>query len=45
SDIIYMKVFGTNMIVVNSQKATKEMFDKKSAMYGDRPRMTMINEV
>uniref|UniRef100_A0A0W0FRE5 Putative cytochrome P450 n=1 Tax=Moniliophthora roreri TaxID=221103 RepID=A0A0W0FRE5_MONRR len=45
SDIIHMNVFGTNMIIVNSQKAAKEMFDKKSALYGDRPRMTMVNEV
>ncbi|KAF9261712.1 cytochrome P450 [Marasmius fiardii PR-910] len=45
SDLIHLNVFGTHLIIINSQKAAKELFDKKSAMYGDRPRMTMINEI
>ncbi|KAG7094933.1 hypothetical protein E1B28_005736 [Marasmius oreades] len=45
SDLIHLNVFGTHLIVVNSHKAAKELFDKRSAMYGDRPRMTMINEL
>ncbi|KAL0579349.1 hypothetical protein V5O48_002682 [Marasmius crinis-equi] len=45
SDVVHFEVFGNHVIVINSQKAAKDLFDKKSALYGDRPRMTMINEL
>jgi hypothetical protein len=28
---------GTHLVVVNSAKAAKELFDKRSALYSDRP--------
>ncbi|KAJ7064904.1 cytochrome P450 [Mycena amicta] len=46
SDVIHMKVFGTDILVVNSAKAASDLFGHKSALYSDsRPRMPMIQEV
>jgi cytochrome P450 len=45
SDVIHLKILGTDVIVVNSAEASKELFEKKSALYTDRPRMTMINDI
>ncbi|KAJ8081845.1 hypothetical protein PM082_007691 [Marasmius tenuissimus] len=45
SDIVHFEAFGTQVVVINSQQAAKDLFDKKGALYGDRPRMTMINEI
>ena len=36
SDIIHFEAFGTHVVVINSQQAAKDLFDKKSALYGDR---------
>ncbi|KAJ8080303.1 hypothetical protein AAF712_003741 [Marasmius tenuissimus] len=45
SDIIYFNVFGTSFVVVNSYDAAQELFEKRSAIYSDRPRFTMLNEL
>lgn len=36
SDVIYLKVAGTDIIVVNSQSAANEVFEKKSSIYSSR---------
>lgn len=38
-DIIYIKTFGQPMIILGSLKAANELFDKRSSIYSDRPRM------
>ncbi|KAH9973229.1 cytochrome P450 [Lactifluus volemus] len=47
SDIVHAKMFGTNIIVLNSAKAANELLDGRSAIYSDRPAMpgltTLIN--
>jgi len=45
SDVLHLKVLGTNIIIVNSTQAAKALFGQKSAIYSDRPRMTMISEL
>ncbi|KAJ3932378.1 MAG: cytochrome P450 [Lentinula lateritia] len=45
SDLIHLNVFGTHVLVVNSAEVAKALFEGKSALYGDRPRMTMLNEL
>ncbi|KAJ3892985.1 cytochrome P450 [Lentinula edodes] len=45
SDLIHLNVFGTHILVVNSAEVAKALFEGKSALYGDRPRMTMLNEL
>lgn len=36
SDVVHVDVLGTHMIIVNSTKAAKELFDKRSSIYSDR---------
>ncbi|KAL0578166.1 hypothetical protein V5O48_003832 [Marasmius crinis-equi] len=45
SDVIYLNVFGTDIVVVNSYEGAQELFEKRSAIYSDRPRFTMLNEL
>jgi len=45
SDVIRVNVLGTNIIVVNSLDAATDLFDKKSAIYNDRPHLTMLNDL
>ncbi|TFK41265.1 cytochrome P450 [Crucibulum laeve] len=44
-DIIYMDVFGTETIVLNSLQAAIELLEKRSANYTDRPDMIMANDL
>ncbi|KAI0659485.1 cytochrome P450 [Cubamyces menziesii] len=45
SDIIYLNLAGTPVIVVNSAQAAHDLFEKRSALYSDRTRMPMLNEL
>ncbi|THU90783.1 cytochrome P450 [Dendrothele bispora CBS 962.96] len=45
SDIIYLNICGTSIVVVNSLEVADDLFDKRSSIYSNRPRMTMVNEL
>ncbi|KAJ7147791.1 cytochrome P450 [Mycena crocata] len=45
SDIIHLDAAGTSIIVLSSMEAVRELFDKRSSLYSDRPRLTMLNEL
>ncbi|TFK38145.1 cytochrome P450 [Crucibulum laeve] len=45
SDIIHLNLAGTPMIVLNSRKATHELLERRSAIYSDRPRFRMLNDL
>lgn len=36
SDILSVKVFGMNLIIVNSLEAATDLLDKRSSIYSDR---------
>lgn len=38
-DVVYVQVFGSPLVILNSVKATTELFEKRSANYADRPPM------
>ncbi|PPQ88229.1 hypothetical protein CVT24_002733 [Panaeolus cyanescens] len=38
-DVFCINAFRTRVIIVNSMKAAKELFDKRSAIYSDRPKL------
>ena len=38
-DIIYVEVFGKPMVIINSVKIAKDLLDKRSLIYSDRPRL------
>ncbi|KAJ8689930.1 hypothetical protein PTI98_012785 [Pleurotus ostreatus] len=45
SDIIHFNVVGQPVIVLGSAKRCFDLFDKRSAIYSDRPRLPMILEL
>ncbi|KAJ6526420.1 cytochrome P450 [Mycena capillaripes] len=45
SDIIHLNVVGTPIIVLNSVEAANDLLAKRSAIYSDRPRLTMFREL
>ncbi|KAF9260164.1 cytochrome P450 [Marasmius fiardii PR-910] len=45
TDIVYLNVGGTNLLVLNSIQATDDLLEKRSSIYSGRPRFTMINEL
>ncbi|KAI0920701.1 hypothetical protein AcW1_002368 [Taiwanofungus camphoratus] len=45
SDVIYLNLCGTPVVVVNSTEAAFELFERRSSLYSDRPRMTMLNDL
>lgn len=44
-NVVYVKVLGQNIIFVNSAKAAYELFEKKSAICSDRPRLPLLREL
>ncbi|KAF8210798.1 cytochrome P450 [Mycena galopus ATCC 62051] len=42
SDIIHLNAMGTSIVVLSSLEAVKELFEKRSSLYSDRPRLPMI---
>uniref|UniRef100_A0A0W0FXJ5 Cytochrome p450 n=1 Tax=Moniliophthora roreri TaxID=221103 RepID=A0A0W0FXJ5_MONRR len=45
SDLVSFNLLGTIVVVVNSFEADQELFEKRSALYSDRPRFTMAKRV
>ncbi|KAJ3010156.1 hypothetical protein NUW54_g2574 [Trametes sanguinea] len=41
-DVVYLKVFGTSTVVLNSLEAARDLLDKRSSKYSDRPPMTLL---
>ncbi|KAF8523765.1 cytochrome P450, partial [Hysterangium stoloniferum] len=41
-DLIYLNVLGTSLLYVNSAKMAYELFDKRWAIYSDRPILPMV---
>ena len=36
-DVFYMKVLGSPIVVLNSEKAARDLLEKRSSIYNDRP--------
>lgn len=43
--MLYLNVLGTDIIVLNSVEACRELLDKRSLIYSSRPNMTMMNDL
>ncbi|KZW03032.1 cytochrome P450 [Exidia glandulosa HHB12029] len=43
--VTYLRIFTSDVIVLNTMKAATDLMDKRSAVYSDRPRFTMASEV
>lgn len=44
-EIVHVKVFDKHIMILNTVEAMNEIFDKRSALYSDRPRLPMLNEL
>ncbi|CEL59155.1 O-methylsterigmatocystin oxidoreductase OS=Aspergillus flavus GN=ordA PE=3 SV=2 [Rhizoctonia solani AG-1 IB] len=44
SDIVYLKIFGQRIIVLNSIEAASDLLDKRSAISSDRPVFPMVTD-
>lgn len=42
-DIVSLKIFGRRLYVLNSRAAAVELFEKRSAIYSERPKRNMAN--
>ncbi|KAJ7780050.1 hypothetical protein DFH07DRAFT_462191 [Mycena maculata] len=45
SDIISLNVAGTSIIVLSSEQAANDLFEKRYSVYSDRARLPMANEL
>ncbi|KAJ6579965.1 cytochrome P450 [Mycena vulgaris] len=45
SDIIHVDAGGTSIVVLSSMEAIRELFERRSSLYSDRPRLPMLNEL
>lgn len=44
-DVVYVTVLGQHLVFVNSAKAAYDLFEKRSAIYSDRPRLPLLKEL
>ncbi|KAF8501281.1 cytochrome P450 [Hysterangium stoloniferum] len=44
-DLVYLNVLGTSLLFVNSNDLARELFEKRSKIYSDRPTLIMLNEL
>ena len=44
-DVIYLNVLGQPVLVLESGRATLDLFDKRSNIYSDRPHLVMAGEL
>jgi hypothetical protein len=42
-DLVHFEVFGQHMMIVNSRELARELFEKRSLIYSDRPQVPMID--
>ncbi|KAF7343507.1 hypothetical protein MSAN_01971000 [Mycena sanguinolenta] len=45
SDIIYVNVAGTSIVVLSSFEVIADLLERRGALYSDRPQATMMNEL
>ncbi|KAF8153982.1 cytochrome P450 [Crassisporium funariophilum] len=44
-DVVHIKIFGQSMIILNTLQAARDLLDKKSSIYSDRPRFVLLAEL
>ncbi|KIM41937.1 hypothetical protein M413DRAFT_71520 [Hebeloma cylindrosporum] len=44
-DIVHIKIFGQPLVILNSLKASRDLLDKRSSIYSDRPRFVLLSEL
>ena len=44
-DVLHIHVFGHSLVILNSLQAARELLDKRSSIYSDRPRFVLMSEL
>ena len=44
-DMTFMQAFGQSVLVLNSLKSARDLLEKRSATYADRPALVMAGEL
>ena len=44
-DIVYVQIFGTSLIILNTREAARELLEKRSLNYSCRPRFVLLEEL
>jgi hypothetical protein len=44
-DVVYARILGKEMIILNTQQAARDLMEKRSAIYSDRPRFVLLGEL
>jgi hypothetical protein len=44
-DLVYLKVFGQSILVINSTDVAYELFEKRSSIYSDRTELPMLKDL
>ena len=44
-DVVHIKIFGQPLVILNSLKAARDLLDKRSSIYSDRPRFVLLAEL
>ncbi|KAH9167840.1 cytochrome P450 [Lactarius sanguifluus] len=45
SDILHLELFGMHLVVLNSEKASNDLLEKRSSIYSDRPQLKTLTEL
>ena len=44
-DVMHLSIFGKDFIILSTFKAARDLMDKRSALYSDRPRLVLLVEM
>ena len=44
-DVMHVKIFGQSMVILHSLQAARDLLDKRSSIYSDRPRFVLLSEL
>lgn len=44
-DVVYIQLFGQPMVVLHTLEAARDLLEKRSAIYSDRPRFVLFSEL
>ncbi len=44
-DILHVQVLGQHIVVLNSLQSVRDLLEKRSSIYSDRPRFVLLSEM
>jgi len=44
-DVMHLNICGQSMVILHSLQAARDLLDKRSSIYSDRPRFVLLSEL